>query len=54
MGHKDRDGGAKVVMGEAIVFLLFSGNFCGAGQGFDGGRQSRDGNPPVPPLGKTL
>ena len=24
------------------------------GQGLDGGGQSRDGDPPVPPLGKTL
>ena len=35
--------------GEAIVFLLFSGNFCRAGQGLDGGGQSRDGGSPSPP-----
>ena len=34
--------------GEAIV----SGNFCGVGQGLDGGGQSRDGDPQVPPLGR--
>ena len=35
--------------GEAIVFLLFSGHFCGVGQGLDGGGQSRDGGYPSPP-----
>ena len=35
--------------GEAIVFLLFSGNFCGVGQSLDGGRQSRDGGSPSTP-----
>ena len=35
--------------GKAIVFLLLSGNFCGAGQGLDGGGQSRDGEFPSPP-----
>ena len=37
--------------------LLFSGHFCwggGGGQGLDGGVQSRDVDPPVSPLGKTL
>ena len=34
--------------GEAIVFL-FSGHFCGAGQGLDGGGQSHDGGYPSPP-----
>ena len=34
--------------------LLFSGNFCGVGQGLDGGGQSRDGDLQVPPIGKTL
>ena len=38
--------------GEAIVFLLFSGHFCGAGRGLDGGRQSHDTQ--VPPSTKTL
>ena len=33
--------------------LLFQEILVG-GQGFDGGGQSRDGDPPVPPLGKTL
>ena len=36
--------------GEAIVFLLFSGHFCGAGRGLDGGGQSHDGGYPSPPL----
>ena len=40
--------------GEAIVFLLFSGHFCGAGRGLDGGRQSHDGGYPSPPPTKTL
>ena len=40
--------------GEAIVFLLFSGHFCGAGQGLDGGGQSHDGGYPSPPPTKTL
>ena len=35
--------------GEAIVFLLFSGHFCGAGRGLDGGGQSHDGGYPSPP-----
>ena len=35
--------------GEAIVFLLFSGHFCGAGRGLDGGGQSRNGGYPSPP-----
>ena len=39
--------------GEAIVFLLFSGHFCGAGRGLDGGGQSHDGGYPSPPT-KTL
>ena len=39
--------------GEAIVFLLFSGHFCGAGLGLDGGGQSHDGGYPSPPT-KTL
>ena len=37
-----------------ILFsLLFSGNFCGRGQGLDGGGHSRDGFS-SPPLRKTL
>ena len=32
--------------GEAIVFPLFSGKFCGVGQGLDGGGQSLDGGSP--------
>ena len=40
--------------GEAIVFLLFSGHFCGAGQGLDGGGQSHDGDTQVPLPNKTL
>ena len=40
--------------GEAIVFLLFSGHFCGAGRGLDGGGQSHDGGYPSPPPTKTL
>ena len=28
-----------------LFSLLFSGNFCGRGQGFDGGGQSHDGGP---------
>ena len=49
MGGQDLDGG-KSHDGEAtIVFLLFSGNFFGVGQGLDGGGQSRDGGSPSPP-----
>ena len=33
--------------GEAIVFLLFSGHFCGAGRGLDGGGQTHDGGYPL-------
>ena len=51
VGGQDLDGGNKVVVG-AIVFLLFSGNFCGARQGLDGGGQSRDGGSQVPHWGK--
>ena len=43
VGGQDLDGG------EAIVFLLFPGNFGGAGQGIGGGGQSRDGGSPSPP-----
>ena len=35
--------------GEAIVFLLFSGHFCGAGRDLDGGGQSHDGGLPKSP-----
>ena len=35
---------------EAIVFW----KFCGAGQGLDGGGQSRDGGSPSPPTRETL
>ena len=45
---QDLDGGQNRD-GEAIVFLLFSGNFCGAGQGLDGGGQSCHGRSPSPP-----
>ena len=48
MGAQDLDGGTSRD-GEAIVFLLFSGNFCGAGRGLDGWRQSRDRGYPSPP-----
>ena len=43
MEGQSRDGEA------SIVFLLFSGHFCGAGLGLDGGRQSHDGGYPSPP-----
>ena len=37
--------------GEAIVFLLFSGHFCGAGLGLDGGDKVMMGDTQVsPPL----
>ena len=47
------------ILNNRILFdnsrLLFSGKFCGGGQGCDGGRQSRDrGILTVPPLGKNL
>ena len=35
-----------------LFSLLFSGNFCGGG--LDGGDKVVMGDPPVPPLGKTL
>ena len=34
--------------GEAIVFLLFSGHFCGAGRGLDGGVMMGDTQVPPP------
>ena len=39
--------------GEAIIFLLFSGHFCGAGGGLDGGDKVVMGDTQVPPT-KTL
>ena len=36
-----------------LFSLLFSGNFCG-GEGLDGGDKVMMGDPPFPPLGKTL
>ena len=41
--------------GEAIIFLLFSGHFCGAGRGLDGGgHRVVMGDTQVPPPTKTL
>ena len=48
MGHKTLMEGQSRD-GETIVFLLFSGHFCGVAQGLDGGGQSRDGDTQVPP-----
>ena len=45
-----------MIFNNKLLFsLLFSGNFCGGGQGLDGGDKVVIGDPPSPPpLGKTL